>query len=100
MNYFDQLTAHRLILAADEAGLGDRLFQKRLVDLAKVEAWTDAALLIAEAANNGPLKIVLKHLDARPSAQIGDDQPCYAPSLAMAILEAVEQHRELLKSQG
>jgi tRNA A37 threonylcarbamoyladenosine synthetase subunit TsaC/SUA5/YrdC len=88
---------YKLIRVADAFQLGDRLFQKRLSDYAKVDGWTDAALLVAEAAVPGPLRLILKtrlQTNETPSAQLGvDDQPVRAPTLALAILGAVLQHK-------
>lgn len=91
-----RLNSGRLIGVADCLQWGDRLFQKRLTDLAKVDGWTDAALLIAEAAVPGPLHLIIKtgqKANEAPSAQIGDDVPVHAASLAEAILGAALQHR-------
>ena len=90
-----------LIRAADALNLGDRLFQNRLKELAKVDGWTDAALMIAEAANDEPLAMELRSgLDGkRPSAQIGDDPPFFAPDLARAIVGAAAQHRKIVHEQ-
>lgn len=49
-----------LIRIADQLSLGDRLFQKRLGDLSKVDGWIDAALLVAEAALPGPFMITIR----------------------------------------
>jgi hypothetical protein len=85
-----------LIRAADALNLGDRLFQNRLKELAKAEGWTDAALMIAEAANDEPLAMELRSgLDGkRPSAQIGDDPP-----FPRAIVGAAAQHRKIVREQ-
>jgi hypothetical protein len=97
-----RLDASRVIHAADALQLGERLFQKRLADLAKVDGWTDAALMIAEAAVPGPLYLTVKtghKTNERCSAQIQGDEPVHVATLAQAILGAVLQHRLKLHDQ-
>jgi hypothetical protein len=88
---------YKLIRVADAFRLGDSVFQKKLSDYARVDGWTDAALLIANAALQEPLPLILKTglgTDEAPSAQLGlDDQPVHASTLALAILGAVLQHK-------
>jgi hypothetical protein len=96
-NVAQKMDLYKLITVADALQLGDRLIHKRLSDYAKVDGWTDAALLIAEAAVQEPLRLILKtglHMNEMPSAQLGvDDEPVNAATLALAILGAVLQHK-------
>ena len=91
-----KMDLYKLITVADALQLGNRLIHKRLSDYAKVDGWTDAALLIAEATVPEPLRLILKtglHMNEMPSAQLGDDEPVSAAMLALAILGAVLQHK-------
>ena len=85
---------YKLIRVADALQLGDRLFQKRLSDYANVDGWTDAALLNAVPE---PVRLILKtgvQTNETTSAQLGvDNEPVRAPTLALAILGAVLQHK-------
>jgi hypothetical protein len=97
VNVGRKMDLYKLIRVADALQLGDRLFQERLSDYAKVDGWTDAALLVAEAAVAGPMRLILKtglRLNETPSAQLGaDSDPVHAATLGLAILGAVLQYK-------
>jgi hypothetical protein len=88
---------YKLIRVADAFRLGDSVFHKKLSDNAKVDGWTDAALLIANTALQEPLPLILKtglSNGRGASAQLGvADEPVHASTLALAILGAVLQHK-------
>ena len=113
--WLNRVDAFHLIRTADKLQLGDRLFQNTLKELARVDGWIDAALLIAEAALSWMQPNSTKRSSRRgrpnltnkskaPALRAGGwkirkNRGFYPMSIPDIIAEYYEHEREQLKRQ-